>query len=549
MSSYQEKYPGKRLLEIIPGALSWSIIIAPVVLSLLRPSWVALFMILFDFYWLIKALYMGIHLISSYRHMKREGAINWLSRLKQLEDFDHYYQIVTESYQGARGWAKKKLAEELEELEILKEDQSLIKDWREIYHIVILPTYQEPIEVLDASIEAVKKSFYPNKKIIILLAIEERAGREAEEMAAKLEEKYGQEFFKFLVTQHPDGIVGELKGKSANITYAAKQIRKFIDQKKIKYQNVIVSTFDCDTRPSPQYFSSLTYKYIINPNRLHRSFQPIPIYSNNIWQVPLINRLIAHGSTFWQMIESTRPWRMVNFSSQAMGLQTLIDIDYWDVGIVSEDSKQFYRAYFAFRGDHRCIPIFTPVYMDAMQGQNLWEALKNQYQQKKRWAWGVEHFPYLVREVIRHREISLVSRLTQLVRVVEAHISWATAALLIAFAGWMPLLLNPSFRETVLAYNLPYLARMLLTISWIGLFISGAISILILPPMPKKYKWKRYFFTLAMWTLVPISAIFFGSIPALDAQTHLMTGRYLGFWVTPKEVQARSEKFQLSNKK
>jgi hypothetical protein len=539
MSSYHQHYPGKRFLEIIPGSLSWIIIALPVILSLTKPGWVAIFMILFDFYWLIKALYMGAHLISSYRYMKRERKINWLNRLKELEDFDHHYRIVKESYQGAQGWAKKRFAEELAELNILKEGKELIKDWRDIYHIVILPTYQESIEVLDASIEAVKKSRYPNKKIIVVLAIEERVGQPAEERATKLKAKYRDAFFKFLITKHPDGIVGEMKAKGANVTWAAKQVRKFIDQQGIEYHNVVVSTFDCDTRPSSQYFSALTYKYIINPNRLRRSFQPIPIYSNNIWQVPLINRLVAHGSTFWQMIESTRPWRMINFSSQAMSLQTLIAINYWDVGIISEDSKQYYRAYFTFQGDHRCVPIFTPVYMDAMEGQSLWEALKNQYQQKKRWAWGVEHFPYLIRELIKHKEIPLGSRLVQLGRVVEAHISWATAALLIALAGWIPLLVNPAFRTTVLAYNLPYLARVLLTISWVGLFVSGAISILILPQPPEGYTIKDYLGTLAMWALVPISAIFFGSIPALDAQTRLMLGKYMGFWVTPKGQEAK----------
>ena len=36
------------------------------------------------------------------------------------------------------------------------------------------------------------------------------------------------------------------------------------------------------------------------------------------------------------------------------------------------------------------------------------------------------------------------------------------------------------------------------------------------------------------WIFVPISVIVFGAIPCLDAQIRLMMGKYMGFWVTPK---------------
>lgn len=515
---------------------SWLILALPVIFSFVWPAGVAYFIILFDTYWLTKALVMGGHLVAGYIHLKRNTRIDWLERCKKTVDLENWANELTRKYQLAKGFEASRIREELAQVEQMRALPGLQKQWNEVLHVVIYAIYKESYELVSTSLRACADSNYPKDKLVIVLATEERAGESAQVVVRRVAEEYKDVFADVIITVHPDGIAGELKAKGANVYHAGKELQRYVDERELAYDNIMVSCFDADTLPSRQYFANVTYEYILNPERTFRSYQPIPLFNNNLWDVPMLNRLVALGSSYWQMIESTRPHRLINFSSQAMSLKTLVDIDFWDRAIVSEDSRQFYRAYFRYNGNHRAIPIFSPVSMDAVLGKNVWDTMKAQYVQKRRWAWGIEHLPYLMEKYFSTRgQLTWYQRIIHPFRTFEGHVSWSTSSLLIALGGWMPLLLNPEFRTTVLAFNLPVLARNLLSITWVGVVISVIVAQGLLPPMPKHFpRWKRLEMIL-QWIFVPISGVIFGSIPALDAETRLMLGKYLGFAITAKE--------------
>lgn len=488
-----------RFCEIFPGAVTWTALILPIIMSFFWPAAVATFVLVFDLYWLYKSFLMGSHLIAGYYNYKRDIKIDWLEKLKKLPA------------------------------------DKLTPDWREIYHAIIFATYKEEVETLVPSFQAIVDSDFPNERIILVLATEKRDQERAQRNAEILRDKFGKSFFKFIVTRHPD-IPGEVKAKGANVKWAARILQKFIDEKKISYENTIVTTADADTRFHPKYLACLAYKYLINPNRTRRSFQPIPLYNNNIWYAPALSRLIAFGNSFWQIIEATRPWRLINFSTHAMSLKTLVEMDFWDTTVVNEDSRQYWRAYFKFDGDHEVVPIFVPIYMDAVLAENYWQTLKDQYLQKRRWYYGVEHFPYVVTKAIKNNRIPFFDKLVKIYRLFEASYSLATSSIYIAIVAWLPLLFGPGFGETVLANNLGGMVRILLGLTWIGLVASMIISTLLLPPKPAHFGQRKSFEMLGQWVLIPITAIFFSSFPAIDAQTRLMLGKYMTFRVTKKAL-------------
>ena len=67
-----------RFLEMMPGILAWSTLALLVLLSWLTPIWIAFFIITFDVYWLLKTIYLSLHLRSGFKKVRANTKINWL---------------------------------------------------------------------------------------------------------------------------------------------------------------------------------------------------------------------------------------------------------------------------------------------------------------------------------------------------------------------------------------------------------------------------------------------------------------------------------------
>ena len=117
----------------------------------------------------------------------------------------------------------------------------------------------------------------------------------------------------------------------------------------------------------------------------------------------------------------------------------------------------------------------------------------------------------------------------------EGFWSLATNPIIIFALSWLPLILGgPAFNTTVLSYNLPVVTRNLMILAMCGLVFSAIISTSFLPKRPPSHSPWRFISLILQWALIPITITVFGSIPGLDAQTRLIFGRYMGFWITPK---------------
>ncbi len=494
-----------RAFEILPGAISWSLLILPIVFSVHYPRIVSSILILYTLFWLIRSIRMSARLLAGYSRYRLSIKRNWLE--------------MCESLPAQVGWGR-------------------------LWQVVIMTMYNEDEAILRASIDALRQSDYPLKRIIFALAVEERGGPAITDSANKLSQEFSNVFAEFLVVIHPSNIAGEIKGKGANITFAAKAVRSELDKRSIDYADVITTTLDADNRAHPRYLANAAYTYLTDTDPLHHSYQPIPMFFNNIWDVPLPIRSISIGSSFWQLTESTRPHRLRNFSSHAQSFAALVATNYWSVHTIVEDGHQYWRTYFRFNGRHTVVPLYVPIYQDAvLSPKGYVSSFQEQYLQKRRWAWGVSDVPYVFTHLIHRRSFKIDSWI-QAFRLIEGHVSWATTSLMLAVVAWSPRILNHGFQTSVLSVNYPLIYTRMLQAALIGLVISFMISLLMLPPFPKGRRRLEWSFLLEWLTapiLLPITNVLFGSFPALEAQTRLMFGKYLEYRVTEKSTQRQEQ--------
>lgn len=481
---------------MIPGSLIWMTFIFSIVLSFYRPLWVIYFIIVYYFLWLLRIIYFVFYIFFSFIKYRRTQQTDWFAK---VQTFDN---------------------------------------WEDYYHIIYLPTAGESVDVLRTTFNSLLNATYPSEKMIVILGGEGRMSEDFNPKAEIIKKEFENKFHKLLITVHPDGLENEMKGKGANAHWMGHRSKELIDELGLDYEKLIVSYFDSDTSAHQKYFAYLTYKYLTHPDPTKASYQPAVNYNNNIWDAPAAMRVTAFGTVFWLMAELMRPDRMHTFSSHSMSFKALVDVNFWQKDIVTDDSRIFLQCFFKYHGNYTVEPMYIPVSMDTVMDKNYWQSFKNLYKQQRRWAWGVEHFPYMVSNFFKDNKISLYKKLKFTFNQVEGMYTWATAPILLFLMGRLPLFVV-SYQDqssSVLVQNAPHILEWLMGLSMIGLFVSAILSLLIIPKKPKQYKRNKYFVMLLQWLLLPITFVIFGSLPAIDSQTRLMLGKkyHLGFFVTPK---------------
>jgi len=521
-----------RFFEILPGSLSWFMLSFPLILSLINVTVASVFILAYLLIFFARSVGVNLRALQGYKTMELHKKLPWSDMLVELESgklMDNHANRPLWHYDNVKRLQGK----------------MPVMQPTEIINVVMIATYNETREVIEPTIKSVLDSEYDMKQVILMLAYEERGGPDVEKQSKSLIKQYSGEFLHAMAVKHPSDIPGEIRGKGGNITYAARQLQTYLEGQGIDPLNVVVTTLDADNRPHPKYLAALSYIYAIYPDPEHISVQPISVYNNNIWDAPAPMRVIATGNTFFNIVLSHRPHMLRNFSAHAQGMKGLIETDFWSVRTIVEDGHQFWRSYFRFDGNYRVLPLYVPIYQDAVLADGYFKTMKAQFVQLRRWTYGASDIAYVVTHgFFMKNKVPRYDLITKTARLIEGHVTWAVGPLISLTAGFIPALIsndavsfiNLPFDE-IAALQLPQIVSRIQTIALIGLLGSLFVCFKTLPPKPARYKRHRSLFMLVQWVYLPVTTICYGSVAALNSQTRLMFGKYLDkFDVTEKAV-------------
>lgn len=482
----------RRFLEILPGFISWNVILFLFWGGYFLPAVVAYLILAFDVLWVYKGLSLAIAATLSYFRVKAAELLDWM---KEVEGFG---------------------------------------DWKKVRHIVMIMVANESVDIYRRTLEKLAQQTFPLKQIAVVMATEGRipTGREGCE---KLRQTIGRKFGEYIVTVHPAGLPGETVGKHSNEAWAAKEAkRKLVDEKGWDMRYITVTSNDADVILHQQYLAGLTFKFLDDPHRYEKFWQPAVMFYNNIWRIPAPTRVVNTFSNVWQLGLASRRDRNVIFSNYSAALQMIDKIGYWDVDAIPEDYRIFFKAFFKLGGRVEVEPIFLPSSADAAESTSTWRTFVNEYKQKQRWAWGVSDLPVFIEMYIKQPGVPFLNKSVRLLRVIEDHILWPTSWFIVMAGVPIVALVNPDFKRTALGLSLPALTSGILSISLVFLVLLLVLDAKRRPPRPDHVRRWRVWLGPLEFIFMPVVGFFFGSLPGLDAHTRLMLGKYLEYRVTEK---------------
>ncbi|KAJ3262755.1 hypothetical protein HDU77_011839 [Chytriomyces hyalinus] len=276
---------------------------------------------------------------------------------------------------------------------------------KDVVHIILLPNYKEDPETLSDTLNVLASHARARSNYKICLAME--ASEEGcAEKAQSIADLFHSSFLSIEFSVHPKNLPGEMRGKSSNVSWAAKHMAATVPAEE-SHKHIITAT-DADSCFTADYFESVASHYVREQDPLVRRiflFVPIILFDRNASSVAPFVRMFdfSWSSAHMAFFLPYYPFAPA-LSSYSVPLDLCAAVDFWDTGAeaMAEDMHMTLKLTMATGGRLRTIHIYSPISQCNVVGvKKTWSSdTYARLVQLKRHDWGgALEFSYFLRIV------------------------------------------------------------------------------------------------------------------------------------------------------
>lgn len=406
-------------------------------------------------------------------------------------------------------------------------------NWHELQHITIIPHVKEPEHILRETLDHLVAQDFPKEQINVVLAAEER-DPEGFPLSQKLAAEYGEIFNNVWVSNHILDTEIETVGKSSNMKAGGLMAFEKVKELGWDLKKTLVTSCDADSKLPEEYFAYVSYEYVTRTEPEYKYYTAAMIFYNNIWRLPFYARVKNSMSTLYNAARLVRTDKLVPFSTYTTSFWMIKEIGFWTPWVTPEDFHLFFKGLLKFGHKVAAVPIYLRIMSDAAEGQTHMDTIRNNYKQERRWAWGISDDGWILMNLIRNwNKHDFITHYRGLHAVFDHVISPVMGVLLI-IGGNIPPLLNPDFGTTVLGASLPQVSSSIITLSLGFMILLVLLDVLFKPKRPGRFTITKVIVQLLEWIAMPIASLVLAVLPGLEANTRLLFGKHLEYYVTKK---------------
>lgn len=554
-----------RLFERIPGILFFALLFFFFLGPLVIPEVTAYAIIVINVYFLYKSATMSIAFVLSYSRIRKGEGIDWQVRLNELSDpqagIEHLKLTLAEINDRSGAWigdqadrltskSLQRLPRFLRLIVARRERQKLNRflrqhirrlkqlevfaDWRQLQHIVIIPHVKEPEHILRSTLSNLAAQKFPVREQLNIVLAAEARDPNGLPMSEKLAAEFAHVFKNIWVSNHilkPE----EAVGKSSNMKAGGEVAFANVQKLGWDLKQTLITSCDADSKLPDQYFAYVSYEFVTRALAEYKIFNAALVFYNNIWRLPFYARVKNSMSTMVNTARLVRTDKLVPFSTYTTSFWLIKEIGFWTPWVTPEDFHLFFKAQFKFGSIVSAVPIYLRIMSDAAEGKGHIDTIRNNYMQERRWSWGVSDDGWVLQNIFlgdRHDFVTIYRGLHS----VADHIISPVLGLLLIVGGNIPPLLNPAFSGTVLGAQLPQISSVIITIS-LAFMVVMVLLDLTYRPHNQGGLWLPFEILkqLLEWLIFPVASFMLAVLPGVEANTRLLFGRYLEYYVTKKQ--------------